>query len=180
MLSFLVNTGFTLFLLIVTSIKADKSFIRMMSVRGNVGVKDTGHAENCGDPKYSMNFTWDPKDIDPTGQVLLALDMIAPASFDNGKYTADVYIPSIPDTPILSWTGVLTCKKMAAFSTKPLKCPIQQEQRLSGSDTISDLSVLSPGQYSVHLTLNNENGKQFLCAKLDVRVKETTNSNGLP
>lgn len=175
-----VNIGFTVLLLIVTSIIAEQSLIRIMNVQGINGVKDSGHAENCGDPKYQMNFTWDPKDIDPTGQVLLALDMVAPTSFDYGKYTADVYIPSIPDTPILSWTGVLTCKKAAAYSTQPLKCPIQQGQSLSGSDTISDLSVLSPGKYTVHLTLNNENDKQFICAKLDVRVKETASSNNLP
>ncbi|KAK3596426.1 hypothetical protein CHS0354_020677 [Potamilus streckersoni] len=153
MLSFLVNTGFALLLLIVSSITADSSFVRIMNVQGIGGVKDSGHAENCGDPKYNMNFTWEPKDIDPTGQVLLLLDMVAPASFDNGKYTADVYIPSIPDTPILSWTGVLTCKKIASFSTQPLKCPIQQDQSIYGSDTISDLSVLSPVSYVVHFSL---------------------------
>lgn len=131
---------------------------------------DRGNLTNCGDKSKKFIVQWSPKILDTQDVVTIYWDIVAPVDFNSGNVHIDVYLPEIPQSPIFSLDQEVDCATIK--KTVPLlSCPIKTGAGLKGQITISDLTRLPTGDYTVELRLTNENNLLFLCGRTDIELK---------
>lgn len=131
-----------------------------------------GYIKDCSPNGTYFNFSWTPKELDPTKPVRFDCDVVSPIFFDKGKVVATLYFE---DNPMISINKMVSCDDLIAAIPALagfLKCPLKRGQRLVGSYVFPKTEQLIgyDGSYKASAQLSNEKGEQVLCLEIDVTV----------
>lgn len=123
---------------------------------------DRGVVTSCGPPESNFTLEWEPKNINPNGNISVYYDYTIPYDFTKGELSIALYFDNIPD-PIFQDTLMVDCQIIRKYV--PL-CPMTAGKKLKGKYHNSNLLMLKgyDGTYKAKLSLKNEKGKIMFCA----------------
>ena len=84
--------------------------------------------------------------------------------FDKGNGHLDVFLPQLPDTPILSLDQTVSCDDIKK-AIPNLVCPIKANAEIKGTVRVSDLTRLPTGNYIIVVNITNDKNQPCFCGK---------------
>lgn len=173
-MSNVIVCGISLLLWIVLASAESPNVVNMVQQGHAQTNGDYGNLTNCGSKSTNFLVDWTPRVLKPGITVTFDASWTLVEQFSHGNLCITIWLQGVED-PIYEDCHDQNCEDVqkAVASLVKLACPVPKDFSVNFRKLTYEILPTIPlpsGKFSAHLTFENENKVQLLCAKGDVEI----------